>query len=75
MEYREPKETPEPTYEDQPTAKESGTKVAVSSSDSSLAEAFASMAMAMATLMEPTEAAALNEAAAKLMKGASDGNA
>ena len=32
-------------------------------------------AMAMATLMEPTEAAALNEAAAKLMKGASDGNA
>jgi len=43
--------------------------------DSALTAAVASMATAMACLVEPADAAALNEAAAKLMKGASDGNA
>lgn len=43
--------------------------------DQVTAAALASMAMAMARLMEPTEAEALNEAAAKLMEGGDDGNA
>lgn len=43
--------------------------------DKATVNALASMATAMACLVEPADAAALNEAAAKLMKGASDGNA
>lgn len=43
--------------------------------DAALDGALAAMASAMANLMEPTEAAALNEAAAKLMEGGNNGDA
>lgn len=43
--------------------------------DQVTAATLASMATAMAGLMEPTEAEALNDAAAKLMEGGDDGNA
>lgn len=74
MGEREPKQTPEPTYEDQPEAKEESISFSAQP-DEALNSAVASMAMAMAGLMEPTEAEALNEAAAKLMEGGDDGNA
>ena len=48
---------------------------ATAPNDAALTGAVAAMAMAMANLMEPTEAAALNEAAAVLMEGGNDGDA
>lgn len=70
----EPKQTPEPTYAEQPKAQEASMTIAAQA-DSAMTSAIASMAMAMAELMEPTEAEALNEAAAKLMEGGNDGDA
>lgn len=52
-----------------------GSTASRSSEDVALTSTVAAMATAMACLVEPSDAAALNEAAAKLMKGASDGNA
>lgn len=76
MDYKEPKQTPEPVYEEQPTAMEGSVSMgATAARDSSLDSAVAAMAMAMAGLMEPSEAAELNEATAVLMEGANDGNA
>lgn len=75
MDYKEPKQTPEPVYEEQPAAMEGSVSIAVTASDSSLDGAVAAIAVAMANLMGPTEAAALNEAAAVLMEGGNDGDA
>lgn len=74
MDYKEPKKTPEPTYAEQPKAQEASIDL-TAQADSAMTAAVASMATAMASLMEPTEAEALNEAAAKLMEGGDDGNA
>lgn len=48
---------------------------AAGASDEAVERAVAAMATAMASLMEPTEAAALNDAAAVLMEGGEDGDA
>lgn len=74
MDSREPKQTPEPTYAEQPKAKEASISL-TAQDDHAMTAAVASMAMAMAGLMEPSEAEALNEAAAKLMEGGNDGDA
>lgn len=74
MENREPKRTPEPTYAEQPEAQEASIAL-TAQSDSATTSAVASMAMAMAGLLGPEEAEALNGAAAKLMEGGEDGNA
>lgn len=74
MDSREPKQTPEPTYAEQPKAKEASINL-TAQDDHAMTAAVASMAMAMANLMGPTEAAALNEAAAVLMEGGNDGDA
>lgn len=50
-------------------------KVAESSKDTKLTSAVAAMAAAIACLMEPVEASALNEAASALMEGGDDGDA
>lgn len=75
MDYKEPKQTPEPVYEDQPAAMEGSISMSAAAIDPSLDSTVAAMAMAMANLMGPTEAAALNEAAAVLMEGGNDGDA
>lgn len=74
MENNEPKQTPEPTYAEQPKAQEASITIAAQA-DSAITSAVASMAVAMAGLMDPEEAEALNEAAAKLMEGGNGGNA
>lgn len=74
MDSREPKQTPEPTYAEQPKAKEASISL-TAQDDHAMTAAVASMAMAMAGLMEPSEAEALNEAAAALMEGGEDGDA
>lgn len=74
MGSREPKQTPEPTYAEQPKAKEASINL-TAQDDHAMTAAVASMAMAMASLVGPTEAAALNEAAATLMEGGEDGDA
>lgn len=74
MDSREPKQTPEPTYAEQPKAKEASINL-TAQDDQAMTAAVASMAIAMAGLMEPTEAAALNEAAAILMEGGNNGDA
>ena len=74
MDSREPKQTPEPTYAEQPKAQEASITIAAQA-DSAMTSAVASMAMAMAGLMGPAEEAALNDAAAKLMEGGEDGDA
>lgn len=74
MDYKEPKKTPEPTYAEQPKAQEASITL-TAQNDSAMTAAVASMATAMASLMEPTEAEALNKAAAKLMEGGNGGNA
>ena len=74
MEDREPKKTPEPTYEEQPAAQEASVSFPAQT-DKALNSAVASLAMAMAGFVEPNEADALNEAAATLMEGGEDGNA
>lgn len=74
MEDKEPKQTPDPTYAEQPEAQEASITLA-SHSDAAMTAAVASMAIAMAGLMEPSEAEALNEAAAALMEGGNDGDA
>ena len=74
MENNEPKQTPEPTYAEQPKAQEASITIATQA-DSAMTSAVASMAVAMAGLMDPEEAEALNEAAAKLMEGGNGGNA
>lgn len=74
MDSREPKQTPEPTYAEQPKAKEASINL-IAQDDHAMTAAVASMAMAMAGLMGPAEEAALNDAAAKLMEGGEDGDA
>lgn len=75
MEKREPKQTPEPTYEEQPVAQEASVTFHAPASDDAITAALASMATAMASLVDPAEAAVLTEAAATLMEGGEDGNA
>lgn len=75
MEKREPKRTPEPTYEEQPAAHEASAAFALPESNDAITAALASMATAMASLVDPADAAALNEAAATLMEGGEDGDA
>lgn len=74
MDHKEPAQTPDPTYEEQPKAT-MATFTPQATEDQALTETVAAMATAMANLMEPTEAAALNDAAATLMKGGASGNA
>lgn len=75
MEKKEPKQTPEPTYEEQPAAQEASATFYDPVSDDAITAALASMATAMASLVDPAEAAVLTEAAATLMEGGEDGNA
>lgn len=75
MDYREPKETPEPAYEEQPKAMEGIIEFSSSVGNDAMTSTIAAMASAMSNLMEPDDAAAINEAAAKLTEGVSDGDA
>lgn len=75
MDYKEPKDTPDPAYAEQTAAHEGAMTLASQESDRALTSTLASMASAMACLVDPADAAALNEAAAKLMEGGSDGDA
>lgn len=75
MDYKEPKITPEPTYAEQPEAQEGRITIKTKISDEALTNALASMASAMACLVDDENAAELTAAAATLMEGGSDGDA
>lgn len=75
MDYKEPKQSPEPKHAEQPKAKEASCALAAQGEDSALTGAVAAMAASMAGLMEPADAAALKNAAATLVKGGDDGDA
>lgn len=68
MEGQEPAAAPTAVFEEQPSAKV-GNATFAAETDPALLQAVGAMATAVAGLIEPSEATALNEAAAALMKG------
>ncbi len=75
MDHHADLEPVEAIEEEQPKASEGTYTPKGAANDQALTGAVAAMASAMANLMGPTEAAALNEAAAVLMEGGNDGDA